>query len=203
MLVLASSSPRRRDLIRYLELPFVVDPSSVDETSVSAGSPEALALTLAELKARDVATRHPEAVVIGADTLVDLQGQVLNKPADAAEALRMLTLLSGNVHRVHTGIAIRFGDKSLSTTVSSRVHMRLWTVERLRAYVATGEPLDKAGAYAAQGEGAALIERVEGSFLAVVGLPLAALRALLAEVGVVSPVPRTLIDALELGIPAE
>ena len=122
--------------------------------------------------------------MIGADTLVDLDGRILNKPVDAAHAETMLRLLAGNTHQVHTGIAVCHSGRVLSHVETATVTMFPATAEAIRAYVAGGEPMDKAGAYAAQGDGASLIARVEGSYLAVVGLPLLALRALLIAAGV-------------------
>ena len=198
-LVLASASPRRHKLLSYLELPFVIDPSTVDEPSHSAPTPSALAGILARAKAADVAARHGGAVVIGADTLVDLDGQVLNKPRDREDAVRMLSLLTGRTHRVHTGIAVVRGSVRLSEVVTAGVTLRAASLAQIEGYVATGEPLDKAGAYAAQGLGAALVERVEGSYLCVVGLPLLALRALLREIGIESAAPLPLLERLERG----
>jgi len=198
-LVLASASPRRHELLSYLELPFVIDPSTVDEPSHSAATPSALAGILARAKAADVAARHGGAVVIGADTLVDLDGQVLNKPRDREDAVRMLSLLTGRTHRVHTGIAVVRGSVRLSEVVTAGVTLHSASLAQIEAYVATGEPLDKAGAYAAQGLGAALVERVEGSYLCVVGLPLLALRALLREIGIESAAPLPLLERLERG----
>jgi septum formation protein len=199
-LILASSSPRRHELLQHLDLPFTIDPSGLDETSVVAATPPDLAVKLAQAKAQDVAARHPAGIVIGADTLVDLDGEVLNKPVDSIDAVAMLERLMGRTHRVHTGLAVCAGGRCTARLVSSTVAMRRWTDEQVRRYVATGEPMDKAGAYAAQGLGAKLIEHVEGSFLAVVGLPLLALRDLLASVGVVSRAPESRLEALERGL---
>jgi len=196
-LVLASSSPRRRDLLRHLGIPFLVDPSAVDETPPAGARPPDVAHTLARYKALDVARRHPDAVVIGADTLVDLDSTILNKPVDAADALRMLRALTGNVHQVHTGIAVWRLGQLHSRVVSSTVTMHPVTEDALAAYVAGGEPLDKAGAYGAQGEGASLIARVQGSYLAVVGLPLLALRELLLEAGMGVDADLTALRRLE------
>jgi septum formation protein len=198
-LVLASSSPRRHALLRYLDLPFVVDPSGIDEDAFAASSPAALAVTLAKAKARDVAARHPEATVIGADTLVDLAGQVLNKPLDGEDAVRMLRMLVGRTHQVHSGIAVWRAGRCATSLVSTAVRMRPADEATIAAYVASGEPLDKAGAYAAQGLGAALIDAVDGSYLAVVGLPLLALRDLLQASGIAVPADAGLLARLERG----
>ena len=185
--VLASSSPRRQELLHLLDLPFSIDPSGIDETPLPGLTPPEIARSLAERKARDVAGRHANAVVIGADTLVDLHGLVLNKPEDRDDAIRMLRLLTGTTHQVHSGLAVWRGGTVQTRVVTASVRMRPASEAAIAAYVDTGEPMDKAGAYAAQGRGAALIEAVEGSYLAVVGLPLLALREMLIEAGV--PVP--------------
>ncbi|MDB5075163.1 MAG: Septum formation protein Maf [Chloroflexi bacterium] len=198
-IVLASSSPRRHALLRYLGVPFSIDPSTIDETPTPGALPIEVALSLAERKANDVAQRHPNAVVIGADTLVDLDGRILNKPIDAEDARRMLRELTGNTHQVHSGIAVWRNGRTLSRVVSSTVNMRPASEETIAAYVAGGEPLDKAGAYAAQGEGAALITGVEGSYLAVVGLPLLVLRELLLDAGVDTNADLAVLERLERG----
>ncbi len=198
-LILASGSPRRRELLLHLGIPFQIDPSGIDESPIPGLSPAQLVQALALAKARDVAGRRPDAVVIGADTLVDLDGQSLAKPIDSEDALRMLRLLAGRAHRVHTGLAVCHAGQVGSCVVSSTVSMRRSTDQVLAAYVAGGEPMDKAGAYAVQGEGSVLIDRVEGSYLAVIGLPLLALRDLLREAGLVSPVDQAALEALEYG----
>jgi septum formation protein len=198
-LILASGSPRRRELLLHLGIPFQIDPSDIDESPIPGLSPAELVHALARAKARDVAHRRPEAVVIGADTLVDLDGWALAKPRDPDDALRMLRLLAGRAHQVHTGVAVYRGSLVGSCVVSSTVSMRPSSDEILAAYVAGGEPMDKAGAYAVQGEGAALIDRVEGSYLAVIGLPLLALRDLLRDACLVSPADQATVEALEYG----
>jgi septum formation protein len=199
-LILASGSPRRHELLLHLGIPFQIDPSGIDESPIPGLSPAQLVHALALAKARDVAHRRPDAVVIGADTLVDLDGQALAKPRDPEDALRMLRLLSGRAHQVHTGVAVCRGAYVGSCVVSSTVYMRSSTDQILAAYVAGGEPMDKAGAYAVQGEGSALIDRVEGSYLAVIGLPLLALRDLLREAGLNSPAEQSTVEALEYGL---
>jgi septum formation protein len=198
-LVLASVSSRRHELLRHLGLPFTIDPSTIDETPTPGMPPVEVALTLAQRKATDVAARHPNAVVIGADTLVEFDGQILNKPVDAEDAVRMLRALTGNTHLVHSGIAVWRSGHTLSRLASARVTMHAADEATITAYVAGGEPMDKAGAYAAQGEGAALIAGVDGSYLAVVGLPLLALRDLLQEAGVPVDADLPLLERLERG----
>jgi septum formation protein len=199
-IVLASSSPRRQELLQLLELPFSIDPSGIDETPLPGLTPPEIARSLAERKARDVARRHPGAVVIGADTLVDLGGLVLNKPEDRADAIRMLRLLAGATHQVHSGLAVWRGDAVQTQVVTASVRMRPASEADIAAYVDTGEPMDKAGAYAAQGRGAALIEAVEGSYLAVVGLPLLALREMLINAGIPVPADMARLASREYGV---
>jgi septum formation protein len=196
-LILASSSPRRHSLLGHLGLPFTIDPSAIDETPPVGAAPAAVALALAEQKAAAVGERSPDAVVIGADTLVDLDGRILNKPRDAADAERMLGLLVGRAHQVHSGVAVWRQGRLRSQVVTATVAMRPATAAEIAAYVAGGEPLDKAGAYAAQGEGASFIESVEGSYLAVVGLPLLVLQALLREAGLRPAADQALLARLE------
>jgi septum formation protein len=198
--VLASGSPRRQELLHLLEIPFSVDPSGIDETPLSGQTPPEIARTLAQRKALDVARRHAGAVVIGADTLVDLQGLVLNKPEDRDDAIRMLRLLAGTTHQVHSGLAVWRGGVVQTRVVSASVRMHPASEVEIAAYVDTGEPMDKAGAYAAQGLGAALIEAVEGSYLAVVGLPLLALREMLIEAGIAVPADEARLAAREYGV---
>ena len=197
-LILASASPRRQALIGRLGLPFLVAPSEVDETTVPGLAPEAVAQSLALLKARAVATQYPGHVVIGADTVVipyDDRPTILGKPRDDADAARMLRLLRDRWHRVATGIAVVRDDAEWCDVVSAGVRMGNYSDADIAAYVASGEPHDKAGAYAAQGLGGRLVVEVRGSELTVVGLPLRRLAELLQEAEVTLPVdPTTIID---------
>jgi septum formation protein len=186
-------------LLHHLGLPFLIDPSTIDETPPGGVSPADVARLLAERKAEDVSRRHPGAVVIGADTLVDLDGRILNKPVDAADAVRMLRALCGRVHKVHSGICVWRAGRLRSRVISSSVAMHPAADGAIEAYVAGGEPLDKAGAYAAQGEGAALIAHVDGSYLAVVGLPLLALADMLRDAGVAIRADMSPVQRLEQG----
>jgi septum formation protein len=183
MLVLASSSPRRRQLLEMLGIPHVVDPADLAEDPRPGESAEDLAARLAREKALQVAARRPGAPVLGADTVVVLGARLLGKPASEAEAARMLGELSGREHRVVTAVALaRDGavEERLDTT---RVWFRRLTPEMIQAYVATGEPLDKAGAYGVQGYGAVLVERIAGDFFGVMGLPLRLVVELLDRAG--------------------
>jgi septum formation protein len=178
-IILASASPRRAALLTQIGLPFEVMVSEVDESGVSFENPARGAMTLALRKAETVAERiaEPERVVLGADTVVVLDDRILGKPGGPAEAAAMLRRLAGRSHRVITGLAlVESGTVRRSVFhEQTTVYMRACGDAEIAAYVATGEPLDKAGAYGAQGYGGCLIERVEGCFYNVVGLPLARL----------------------------
>ncbi len=173
-LVLASASAGRAELLRRTGIPFTVDPSRCDENS-DLHDPEEYVKLLALRKARDVAARHAGAVVIGADTIVEIDGEILGKPDSSASAARMLARLSGRFHRLLTGVAVV--DSSSHTEYvgieATRVHMRSLTPAEIAAYVASGEPEGKSGSYEIQGLGAAIIDRIEGDFSNVVGLPMA------------------------------
>ncbi len=197
-LVLASASPRRRELLGRLGLPFIIVPSDVDETTGSGLAPEEVAGTLARFKAHTVAAEYPGQVVIGADTVValqDLQPTILGKPRDEAEAAWMLRALRGRWHQVSTGIAVIRGGREWHDVVTAKVQMGDYNDAEIAEYVASGEPLDKAGAYAVQGLGGRLVAEVRGSELAVVGLPLRRLAELLSEAGVALPIePAAIVD---------
>jgi len=181
-LILASASPRRAEILRSLGIPFEADPSDVDETPLSGEAPDETACRLASAKAAVVAARRPGAWVLAADTLVVLDEAVLGKPADDAEAARMLLQLSGREHRVVTGVCL-CADMDPGTTLTewSRVRFAPLTQAEVAWYVATGEPRDKAGAYAVQGLGARFVEGIEGSFTNVMGLPARVVYRLLRE----------------------
>jgi septum formation protein len=179
--VLASSSPRRRELLSLLGLSFDVAPADVDESWRNGEAPEVHTERLAREKA--AAVRRPGAVTVAADTIVVVDGEILGKPADAAEARAMLRRLAGRGHVVHTAIAVAYGERRASGVVSTRVWFRPLDGAAIAAYVATGEPMDKAGAYGIQGYGAVLVDRIEGDYFTVMGLGLARLADLLGEVG--------------------
>jgi septum formation protein len=172
MLVLASRSPRRAEILRAAGLPFVVRPADVHEQRRAGESPASYARRLAIDKAAAV-KMSPGEVVLGADTIVVLDDEVLEKPSDAADARRMLALLSGRTHEVITGICLRIGFRSVVDAAVTRVMFSLLTADEIDAYVASGEPMDKAGAYAIQGLASKFIERIEGDYFNVVGLPVA------------------------------
>ena len=183
-LILGSASPRRAALLRQLALPFTVVPSPVAEPVPATSIPADYALESAEAKARAVARSvAADAIVIAADTIVWSNGAILGKPTDAAHAASMLGRLSGHVHQVYTGLAIQSGEQLLREAACTQVAMRPLTAADIAAYVASGEPLDKAGGYGIQGLGARFIERIAGCYYNVVGLPLARLCVLLSAVG--------------------
>lgn len=184
-LILASASPRREQLLRYSGLSFDVVPALVDEEKVEAASPEFLAIKLALLKARQVSRLTPALPVLGADTVVAVGEEILGKPADLAAAVAMLGKLQGKCHRVITGIAVVRWEPFKEETAygETLVWMRSLSSEEIEAYAATGEPLDKAGAYGIQGRGGYLIEKIQGSCSNVVGLPLSLTMTLLGKFG--------------------
>lgn len=185
-LVLASQSPRRRQLLANLGLKFDIIPPLVEETLEPWDSPIEYAERLSLYKARNVATVARDAVVIAADTIVVSEDQILGKPGTPEEALAMLRLLSGRKHQVITGVAVidvPTGRELVESEVT-RVEFRDLSDEQIRCYVATGEPMDKAGAYGIQGYGALLVSRIEGCYYNVVGLPLARLDAMLSRLGI-------------------
>jgi len=184
--VLASASPRRKELLEQIGLLFEVDPTNYDEGKTPASEPHEMAKKLSLGKARAAAKKHRKAIIIAADTLVILEGKVFGKPHTNAQAREMLRALNGRVHSVVTGFTILDADtgKMLSRSVETRVHMRTATLREIDDYVRTKEPLDKAGGYAIQGRGAVLVDRIEGDYSNVVGLPLSALAESLREFGV-------------------
>ena len=183
-IILASASPRRRELLDLVGIRHTVDPADVDESLRDGESPPAYVERLARAKASLVEKRHPGAVVIGADTTVVLGDDILGKPEDAADAKRMIARLAGHTHEVCTGIAVVHDGRIASAVERVAVTFRTLTPREIDAYGATGEPMDKAGAYGIQGWGATIVERIDGDYFSVMGLGLRRLVALLAEVGV-------------------
>jgi septum formation protein len=181
--VLASSSPRRRELLGLIGIRPHVDPADIDEAWISGELPEPHADRLARAKAQVVAARRPDSVVIAADTIVVVDGEILGKPRDAEDAEAMLRRLSGRDHLVHTAIAVAYRNDTASGVETTRVWFRPLTEAVIAAYVATGEPRDKAGAYGIQGYGAVLVERIDGDYFTVMGLGLGRLVALLGAIG--------------------
>jgi septum formation protein len=182
--VLASASPRRRDLLNLIGIRHEVRPANIDETMRAREVPRRHVERLAREKASVIAKRDPDVITIGADTVVVINRKVLGKPADAADAARMLKMLSGREHTVITAVAVARGKKLRSAIEEVRVKFRRLRDDEIDAYIATGEPMDKAGAYGIQGFGGTIVERVEGDYFAVMGLPLVRLVGLLRDVGV-------------------
>ena len=190
-LILASASPRRRDLLTACGIPFEIIPSMIDEHPLRDEPAAAYVQRLALAKAESVAQYYPNAVVLGADTTVTIDGLILAKPESLDEARQMLHRLCGREHEILTGVAVvagkmagRVGDRSAQAMVASRVLMRHFTAATIEWYIATGEPVDKAGAYAVQGLGGALVEWIEGSYTNAVGLPLDETLSLLHRYGI-------------------
>lgn len=181
-LILASGSPRRRELLDLMGLTYTVETPDVDESF--SGRPSETVMEISRRKAAAVAARHSDSVIIAADTLVFADG-ALGKPHTPERAKEMLRSLAGNWHHVYTGITVintRSG-RVLRNVDKTRVHLVPMTEQEIDAYVATGEPLDKAGAYGIQGMGGMLVDRIDGSYSNVVGLPMSMLRIMLAQVG--------------------
>ncbi len=190
--VLASASPRRQALLGRLGVAFDVDVSGVDESQPRATDAAGITAELAELKARAVAGRHPGRLVLGSDTLVELDGRVLGKPATPADALAMLRDLRGRTHRVLTAVVVLDAAGTAHGAVATTaVTMREIPDAELAAYVATGEPMDAAGAYAIQGGAAGFVTAVDGDLDTVIGLPTALVRDLLTAAGAAPPDPGT------------
>lgn len=187
-LVLASASPRRRELLAMAGLDFEVLPGAAEPEAEAGEPPADYALRAALAKAQDAFERRPRAVVLAADTIVVLDGRILGKPRDAADALRMLTDLAGRTHEVISGCAICSPSRAPERfSVSTLVAMAGAPEAALAAYVATGEPMDKAGGYAIQGRAGFLVQRIEGSYSNVVGLPVAEFIAALERLRAVAP----------------
>ena len=183
-IILASQSPRRRELISLYGIPFEVDPSQADEEHVEGTGAERVK-KLAQLKCAEVAARHPDRYVLAADTLVCVDDEIMGKPKDEADAHRMLRMLSARAHEVHTGICLHLPDgRELCDVDTARVHFMELTDEMIRRYIATGEPMDKAGAYGIQGIAGIFISHIEGSPSNVIGLPLGLLTRFFTQAGV-------------------
>ncbi len=182
MLVLASASPRRQELLRNAGLAFEVQPANVPERVVAGEGAKDCAERLAREKALAVALQRPQDPVLGADTIVAVDGHLLGKPTDAVDATRMLRLLSGRDHEVITGVCLVVKGQPFVASETTRVTVDRITDQEIADYVATGEPMDKAGAYAIQGIASRWIPRIEGDYFNVVGLPVALVFRMLREV---------------------
>lgn len=181
--ILASQSPRRRELLTLVGIKHLVSPADIDESVMPDELPVPHCERLARAKAHVLAERHPDAVVIAADTIVVLDGDILGKPRDAADARAIIARLSGRTHTVFTAMAVARGGRTESAVEEVAVTFRVLSAEEIAEYVATGEPMDKAGAYGIQGYGATIVERIDGDYFSVMGLGLRRLVALLERVG--------------------
>jgi len=185
-IILASASPRRKELLKRIGLKFKVDPSNYEENISSQLEPHELAKSLSLEKAKLVAEKHMNALVIAADTFIVFEGEILGKPRTETEAKKMLETISGRQHSVITGFTIidTENNKALSKAVETKVYIRRLSSNEIDAYVESKEPLDKAGAYAIQGLGSVIVEKIEGDYFNVIGLPLSALIESLKEFSV-------------------
>jgi septum formation protein len=185
-IVLASGSPRRRELLEKIGLTFKVDPSDYPENLSATIKPEELVAEISLGKALSVASRYPDSIIIAADTIGVIGKRVIGKPHTAGEAAKMLGWLSGRSHRVITGLTVldSKSGKAVSETVETRVYFKKLSQDEIEHYVSSGEPLDKAGAYAIQGLGSLLVEKIKGDYYNVMGLPLQALSQMLLKFGV-------------------
>jgi septum formation protein len=181
--ILASASPRRRDLLTLVGVPHEVRPADIDEAYLPGEMPHAHAERLAREKAIVIAASAPDAVTIGSDTIVVIDGQVLGKPRDRVQAREMLRQLSGRTHEVMTGVAASWHGRTVSGVETVHVEFRTLADETIEAYIDTGEPMDKAGAYGIQGYGATIVSKVNGDYFAVMGLPLNRLMRQLESLG--------------------
>jgi septum formation protein len=182
-LILASASPRRAKLLQAAGIPFTAIATTVDERFRAGEPPEHAVARLAETKASVVAAAHPDAFVLGADTTVVIGGEPLGKPSDPEDAARMMRKISGRDHHVFTGICLSHQGRRLVHVESTRVHMASLGEAEITWYVATDEPYDKAGGYAVQGLASRFIDRIDGSYSNVVGLPISCVYQLLKELG--------------------
>jgi len=181
--ILASQSPRRRELLDLIGMRHEVRPADIDERVLPGERPAPHAERLAREKARTIARAEPDALTIGSDTIVVVDGDILGKPSDEGDARRMLRRLSGREHVVFTAVAVAHAERVASSVEEVSVTFRPLSDEVIDAYVATGEPMDKAGAYGIQGYGATIVERIDGDFFAVMGLALGRMVRLMGELG--------------------
>lgn len=181
MIILASQSPRRKELMAFLRVPFEVRVADISEQMDKTADPAQQVAQISRRKAEAIC-RDPEDVVIAADTIVVCQGEILGKPKDEADACRMLRMLSGKRHQVMTGLTVLYADEAVVCTEITDVYFRTLTEEQIRSYVSTGESKDKAGAYAIQGGAALFVEKLVGDYYNVVGLPVCRLSQILEEI---------------------
>ncbi len=198
-LILASGSPRRQHYMRQLGLPFEILVPDIDETMLPGEKPLELVTRLSGLKAAAVAGTHPDAIVVAADTVVAVDDEILGKPADRADALRMILKLRGRTHHVYTGVTIRLGDRITAFQETTAVTFGSFSDALAQHYVDSGECDDKSGSYAVQGLASVLVTRVEGSVSSVVGLPIAQVREALEEFGLNPPLIKITDSRLCMG----
>ena len=184
-IILASASPRRKELLSQLGLDFTIAIPHVDEKTRQGEHPEDFCRRISMEKAAIISQDYPDALIIAADTIVVIDGKILGKPNDNKEALAYLTLLAGRTHEVYTGYTILYKGQNRTKVIRTRVHFRAMSKEEILWYIATGEPMDKAGAYAVQGIGSIFVDRLEGSYTNVIGLPLSDLYYDLKGFGIV------------------
>lgn len=182
-LILASQSPRRKELLGRLDIPFDIIPAQGEEIMNHSLSPAQLVESLAQQKAQEIFQQHPDALVLGADTLVALGDQVLGKPKDKQEAFAMITALQGQTHRVYTGVCLMSQEKTLVFSQEAKVTMCHLSPEQVQYYIDQGESLDKAGGYGIQGVGASFVQGIQGDFFNIMGLPLSAVAQALGDFG--------------------
>ena len=182
--ILASASPRRRELLTLIGIAHTVTPADVDESMHPDEAPAVYAERLARAKASAIPVPDASAITIGSDTIVVIDDRVLGKPRDRRDAAAMLRTLSGRTHTVYTAVAVRRGDQLVSGVEHVAVSFRALADAQIESYIDTGEPMDKAGAYGIQGYGATIVERIDGDYFAVMGMPLGRLVDLMAQVGV-------------------
>ncbi len=185
MLILASKSPRRKELLSLITTDFDIIPAVGEENADPALSPDKFVESLAIAKAEEIAASHPDDTVIGSDTVVAINGEILGKPKDEADAYRMLSLISGTNHSVFTGAAVIKNGKIHSFTEETKVKFFDLSEQEITDYIATGEPFDKAGAYGIQDLGALLVEGIDGDYYNVMGLPVGRLYRLLKEINAI------------------
>lgn len=184
-IILASSSPRRKEIFSALGFDFEIRVSPFDESTVSIEAPHSLVKTLAEKKAISVVEKTGDCLpVVASDTVVDFDGQILGKPKNKEDVRKMLKMLSGNVHCVHTGIAIAYRGCLVSDVSTTSVFFRELDETEIRSYIECGEPMDKAGAYGIQGRAAAFVKKIDGDYHTVVGLPVCRMIEMLKELGI-------------------
>lgn len=179
--ILASQSPRRRELLGLFRIPFTVQVADIDETMDPNSTPD---VEVGRVSARKAAAirRGPEDLVIAADTIVVCDGQILGKPKDEADAFRMLKLLSGRAHQVMTGMTVLYGEQTVTHTEITHIHFRPLSDREIHAYIRTGDPMDKAGSYGIQSDAALFADRLEGDYFNVVGLPVCRLSQILSQI---------------------